>query len=284
MESKAVVSLANGKKAFGDNEVLKDISLTVNAGDVLAIIGPSGGGKSTLLRCMTLLETLDSGDLSYGDLTVCANDAAGRAVYGGKDVIAAAKTRFGLVFQNFNLFPHYTVLQNVTDALICVQKMPKDEALARGRELLARMGLADKESMVPCDLSGGQQQRVAIARAMAMNPDVLFFDEPTSALDLRHQLVVMEAARRYAAETGAVCLAVVHDLLTASRFSRSLLLLEEGRISALASPEEVLRAEKLEPVYHVDVSVEQSRSGFLQVVPLRPHPIAHEHGGHHGDH
>ena len=167
MESKAVVSLTNGKKAFGDNEVLKDISLTVNAGDVLAIIGPSGGGKSTLLRCMTLLETLDSGDLSYGDLTVCTNDAAGRAVYGGKDVIAAAKTRFGLVFQNFNLFPHYTVLQNVTDALICVQKMPKDEALARGRELLARMGLADKESMVPCDLSGGQQQRVAIARAIA---------------------------------------------------------------------------------------------------------------------
>ena len=162
MESKAVVSLTNGKKAFGDNEVLKDISLTVNAGDVLAIIGPSGGGKSTLLRCMTLLETLDSGDLSYGDLTVCANNAEGRAVYGGKDVVATAKTRFGLVFQNFNLFPHYTVLQNVTDALICVQKMPKDEALARGRELLARMGLADKESMVPCDLSGGQQQRVAI--------------------------------------------------------------------------------------------------------------------------
>ena len=113
MESKAVVSLTNGKKAFGNNEVLKDISLTVNAGDVLAIIGPSGGGKSTLLRCMTLLETLDSGDLSYGDLTVCANDAAGRAVYGGKDVIAAAKTRFGLVFQNFNLFPQYTARQNV---------------------------------------------------------------------------------------------------------------------------------------------------------------------------
>ena len=189
MESKAVVSLANGKKAFGDNEVLKDISLTVNAGDVLAIIGPSGGGKSTLLRCMTLLETLDSGDLSYGDLTVCANDAAGRAVYGGKDVIAAAKTRFGLVFQNFNLFPHYTVLQNVTDALICVQKMPKDEALARGRELLARMGLADKESMVPCDLSGGQQQRVAIARAMAM---VIVTHEMGFARDVADHLIFMD--------------------------------------------------------------------------------------------
>ena len=149
MESKAVVSLTNGKKAFGNNEVLKDISLTVNAGDVLAIIGPSGGGKATLLRCMTLLETLDSGDLSYGDLTVCANDAAGRAVYGGKDVIAAAKTRFGLVFQNFNLFPHYTVLQNVTDALICVQKMPKDEAESKAIELLKKVGLADRVSAYP---------------------------------------------------------------------------------------------------------------------------------------
>ena len=187
----------------------------MNAGDVLAIIGPSGGGKSTLLRCMTLLETLDSGDLSYGDLTVCTNDAAGRAVYGGKDVIAAAKTRFGLVFQNFNLFPHYTVLQNVTDALICVQKMPKDEAHARGRELLARMGLADKESMVPCDLSGGQQQRVAIARAMAMNPDVLFFDEPTSALDPELTREVLKVIRDLAAEHMTMVI-VTHEMGFAS--------------------------------------------------------------------
>ena len=172
MESKAVVSLTNGKKAFGDNEVLKDISLTVNAGDVLAIIGPSGGGKSTLLRCMTLLETLDSGDLSYGDLTVCTNDAAGRAVYGGKDVIAAAKTRFGLVFQNFNLFPHYTVLQNVTDALICVQKMPKDEALARGRKLLARMGLAGEVLKVIRDLAAEHMTMVIVTHEMGFARDV----------------------------------------------------------------------------------------------------------------
>ena len=179
----AVVELKHGRKAFGKNEVLKDISLTVNAGDVLAVIGPSGGGKSTLLRCMTLLETLDAGDLSYGDLIVCADDAEGRAVYGDKATIAQAKTRYGLVFQNFNLFPHYTVLQNVTDALICVQKMPKDEALARGRDLLAKMGLADKEAMVPCALSGGQQQRLCIARALAISPSILLMDEPTSALD-----------------------------------------------------------------------------------------------------
>lgn len=228
MESKAVVSLTNGKKAFGDNEVLKDISLTVNAGDVLAIIGPSGGGKSTLLRCMTLLETLDSGDLSYGDLTVCTNDAAGRAVYGGKDVIAAAKTRFGLVFQNFNLFPHYTVLQNVTDALICVQKMPKDEALARGRELLARMGLADKESMVPCDLSGGQQQRVAIARAISTHPPIIMADEPTGALDSRTGHEVLGFLQQLNKE-GSTVILITHDNGIAAT-ARRIVRIADGKI------------------------------------------------------
>lgn len=228
MESKAVVSLTNGKKAFGDNEVLKDISLTVNAGDVLAIIGPSGGGKSTLLRCMTLLETLDSGDLSYGDLTVCTNDAAGRAVYGGKDVVAAAKTRFGLVFQNFNLFPHYTVLQNVTDALICVQKMPKDEALARGRELLARMGLADKESMVPCDLSGGQQQRVAIARAISTHPPIIMADEPTGALDSRTGHEVLGFLQQLNKE-GSTVILITHDNGIAAT-ARRIVRIADGKI------------------------------------------------------
>lgn len=227
MESKAVVSLTNGKKAFGDNEVLKDISLTVNAGDVLAIIGPSGGGKSTLLRCMTLLETLDSGDLSYGDLTVCANNAEGRAVYGGKDVVAAAKTRFGLVFQNFNLFPHYTVLQNVTDALICVQKMPKDEALARGRELLARMGLADKEAMVPCDLSGGQQQRVAIARALASGPEIIYFDEPTSALDPELTGEVLRVLRDLA-DRKTTMIIVTHEMHFARDVADRILFMDGG--------------------------------------------------------
>ena len=238
MESKAVVSLTNGKKAFGNNEVLKDISLTVNAGDVLAIIGPSGGGKSTLLRCMTLLETLDSGDLSYGDLTVCANDAAGRAVYGGKDVIAAAKTRFGLVFQNFNLFPHYTVLQNVTDALICVQKMPKDEALARGRELLARMGLADKESMVPCDLSGGQQQRVAIARSLAMDPDIMLFDEPTSALDPELTGEVLRTIQQLADENMTMII-VTHEMAFAKEVADRVIFMADGIIQEQGKPEDV---------------------------------------------
>ncbi len=210
MANMPVVNLSHARKAFGSNEVLKDISLTVEQGDVLSIIGPSGGGKSTLLRCMTLLETLDSGSLSYGDLQV-AKDESGKAVYGGKDVLAQAKKRYGLVFQNFNLFPHFTVLQNVTDALISVQKRPKEEALAKGRELLAKMGLANKEDMVPCELSGGQQQRVAIARALALDPDVLFFDEPTSALDPELTQEVLRVIRELAEEHMTMVI-VTHEM------------------------------------------------------------------------
>ena len=174
-----------------------------------AIIG--GGGKSTLLRCMTLLETLDAGSLAYGDVKVAEADSTGKAVYGGKDVLAQAKERYGLVFQNFNLFPHFTVLQNVTDALISVQKRPKEEALARGRELLAKMGLANKEDMVPCELSGGQQQRVAIARALALDPDVLFFDEPTSALDPELTQEVLRVIRELADEHMTMVI-VTHEM------------------------------------------------------------------------
>ena len=160
---------------------------------------------------MTLLETLDAGSLAYGDVKVAEADSTGKAVYGGKDVLAQAKERYGLVFQNFNLFPHFTVLQNVTDALISVQKRPKEEALARGRELLAKMGLADKEDMVPCELSGGQQQRVAIARALALDPDVLFFDEPTSALDPELTQEVLRVIRELADEHMTMVI-VTHEM------------------------------------------------------------------------
>lgn len=211
MADTPVVKLQHARKAFGSNEVLKDISLTVEKGDVLSIIGPSGGGKSTLLRCMTLLETLDAGSLSYGQVQVARADDSGKAVYGGKDVLAQAKKCYGLVFQNFNLFPHFTVMQNVTDALISVQKMPKEQALARGHELLAKMGLSDKEDMVPCELSGGQQQRVAIARALALDPDVLFFDEPTSALDPELTQEVLRVIRELADEHMTMVI-VTHEM------------------------------------------------------------------------
>ncbi|MDO4290814.1 MAG: amino acid ABC transporter ATP-binding protein [Eggerthellaceae bacterium] len=226
---KPVVELKHARKSFGDNHVLKDISLTVNKGDVLAIIGPSGGGKSTLLRCLTMLETLDAGELSYGDLAVTTTDAQGRAVYGGKDVVREAKTRFGLVFQNFNLFPHYTVLKNVTDALISVQKQPREQALARGRELLAKMGLEGKEDMVPCDLSGGQQQRVAIARALAMNPDVLFFDEPTSALDPELTREVLKVIRELASERMTMAI-VTHEMSFARDVADQIIFMDGGVI------------------------------------------------------
>ena len=205
MENMPVVNLGHARKAFGSNEVLKDISLTVNQGDVLSIIGPSGGGKSTLLRCMTLLETLDAGSLAYGDVKVAEADSTGKAVYGGKDVLAQAKKRYGLVFQNFNLFPHFTVLQNVTDALISVQKRPKEEALARGRELLAKI----RER--PWNRSRGQQQRVAIARALALDPDVLFFDEPTSALDPELTQEVLRVIRELADEHMTMVI-VTHEM------------------------------------------------------------------------
>lgn len=234
-----VVSLEHAKKSFGQNQVLKDISLTVNKGDVLAIIGPSGGGKSTLLRCLTLLETLDAGDLTYGELVVAKTGSNGRAAYGGKDVLKEAKTRFGLVFQNFNLFPHYTVMQNVTDALISVQKMPKDEALARGTSLLAKMGLAGKEDMVPCDLSGGQQQRVAIARALAMNPDVLFFDEPTSALDPELTREVLKVIRDLAAEHMTMVI-VTHEMGFARDVADHLIFMDGGVIVEQGPASEVI--------------------------------------------
>ena len=239
MESKAVVSLTNGKKAFGDNEVLKDISLTVNAGDVLAIIGPSGGGKSTLLRCMTLLETLDSGDLSYGDLTVCTNDAAGRAVYGGKDVIAAAKTRFGLVFQNFNLFPHYTVLKNIMDAPIAVQKRDKADVERQARELIAKMGLDGNEGKVPCELSGGQQQRVSIARALCLNPDIVFFDEPTSALDPELTAEVLKVIKQLAAEHMTMVI-VTHEMSFARDVADRIVFMDGGVIVEEGPAEQVI--------------------------------------------
>ena len=239
MGNMPVVDLSHARKAFGENEVLKDISLTVNKGDVLSIIGPSGGGKSTLLRCMTLLETLDAGSLSFGDLKVAESDSAGKAVYGGKEVLAQAKKRYGLVFQNFNLFPHFTVLQNVTDALISVQKRPKEEALARGRELLAKMGLADKESMVPCELSGGQQQRVAIARALVKMPRVLLLDEPLSNLDARLRLQTREEIRRIQRETKITTVFVTHDQDEAMSISDFIVVMKAGVVQQIGKPQAV---------------------------------------------
>ncbi|BAK44025.1 amino acid ABC transporter ATP-binding protein [Eggerthella sp. YY7918] len=229
MNNQPLVVLEHAKKSFGDTPVLKDISLSVRKGEVVAVIGPSGGGKSTLLRCMTLLETLDSGRLAYGDLVVAENDTAGRAVYASAAVQKQAKMRFGLVFQNFNLFPHYTVLKNVSDAPIHVQKRPKAEAIEHARALLAKMGLSGKEDMVPCELSGGQQQRVAIARALALDPDVLFFDEPTSALDPELTQDVLKVIRDLAAEHMTMVI-VTHEMNFARDVADHIVFMDGGVI------------------------------------------------------
>ena len=233
-----LVSLSHARKSFGKTEVLKDISLSVEQGQVVAIIGPSGGGKSTLLRCMTLLETLDGGSLSYGDLAV-ATDGGSGSVYGGKSVLSQAKTRFGLVFQNFNLFPHYTVLKNITDAPLSVQKRPKDQVMAQAHELLVKMGLEGKENMVPCELSGGQQQRVAIARALALNPDVLFFDEPTSALDPELTKGVLKVIRDLADEHMTMVI-VTHEMSFARDVADHIIFMDGGYIVEEGPAEQVI--------------------------------------------
>lgn len=239
-----LVSLSHARKSFGKTDVLKDISLSVDQGQVVAIIGPSGGGKSTLLRCMTLLETLDGGSLSYGDFAV-ATDGGSGSVYGGKSVLSQAKTRFGLVFQNFNLFPHYTVLKNITDAPLSVQKRPKDQVMAQAHELLVKMGLEGKENMVPCELSGGQQQRVAIARALSMNPHVMLFDEATSALDpelVRDVLGVM----RDLARDGMTMIVVTHEMGFARDVADRVVFMDGGVIVEEGTPSEVFDHPKSE--------------------------------------
>ena len=239
VETMPVISMQHIKKSFSDTEVLKDISLEVNHGEVVSIIGPSGSGKSTLLRCATLLETFEAGSLSYGDLFVAQNDAFGKAVYAGKDANKQARQRFGLVFQNFNLFPHYSVLRNVMDAPLSVQKRDKTEVEKRARELLCQMGLEGKENNYPCELSGGQQQRVAIARALCMDPEVLFFDEPTSALDPELTQEVLKVIRSLADQHMTMVI-VTHEMAFARDVSDRIIFMDGGVIVEQGPAKEVI--------------------------------------------
>ena len=243
--AETLLRIENARKAFGGNVVLKDIALTVEKGQVVSIIGPSGSGKSTLLRCATFLETLDGGTLAYGDLVAVRDDGAGHAVYADKETIRKAKQRFGLVFQNFNLFPHYTVMKNITDAPINVQKIPREQAEAHARELLAKMGLSDKADMVPCELSGGQQQRVAIARALALNPDILFFDEPTSALDPELTREVLKVIRSLADEHMTMVI-VTHEMSFARDVSDHIVFMADGVVVEAGEAKELINNPKHE--------------------------------------
>jgi polar amino acid transport system ATP-binding protein len=213
----SLLEVKNLKKSFDDNVVLKDISLSVEKGEVLAIIGPSGSGKSTLLRCITDLETEDSGDINFDGT-------------------------FGLVFQNFNLFPHHSVMKNITNAPIRVQKRDKKEVFVHARDLLKKMGLEDKEDAYPCELSGGQQQRVSIARALAMNPDILFFDEPTSALDPELTGEILTVIKELAAEHMTMVI-VTHEMAFARNVADTIIFMDGGVIVEEGTPDEVFSSD-----------------------------------------
>ncbi len=226
------------KKSFGDAEVLSDISMEVSEGEVIAVIGPSGSGKSTMLRCATLLETIDAGELKYiGSAVTVEKD--GRTEYIGKKELQKIKGTFGLVFQNFNLFPHYTVLKNVIDAPVHVQKRNKEQVIREAKELLKKVGLEDKENEYPSRLSGGQQQRVAIARALAMNPQILFFDEPTSALDPEITAGILKILRSLAEEKMTMII-VTHEIEFARKVADRVIFMDGGVIVEQGSPEEVI--------------------------------------------
>ena len=226
------------KKSFGSNEVLKDISLQVDSGEVVSIIGPSGSGKSTLLRSATFLETIDSGEIIYMDKQAVTTGTNGQAVYVGKNELAQVKRYFGLVFQQFNLFPHYSVLKNIMDAPIHVQKRPKEEVHQEAMELLRKMDLEARADAYPCQLSGGQQQRVAIARALALKPEILFFDEPTSALDPELTGEVLKVIRQLAEEKMTMVV-VTHEMPFARAVSNRVIFMDKGFIVEQGDPEEV---------------------------------------------
>ena len=226
------------RKQFGENEVLTDLSLSVEEGQVLSIIGPSGSGKSTLLRCATLLETMDGGDLIYLG-NYAARDVGGKAVYGTPAELQKIRGMFGLVFQNFNLFPHYSVLKNVMEAPMLVQKRQEKEVKEEALALLEQMGLSDKTDAYPYQLSGGQQQRVSIARALAMNPKILFFDEPTSALDPELTGEILRVIRKLA-EKKMTMVIVTHEMAFARDVSDWVVFMNGGVIIEQGDPREVI--------------------------------------------
>ena len=233
-----IMEIRNCRKQFDENSVLKDISLSVSEGQVVSIIGPSGSGKSTLLRCATLLETMDGGTLEYMGQTA-AKDTDGRAVYASSKELQKIRGYFGLVFQNFNLFPHYSVLKNITEAPMLIQKRPKDEVFETARELLKKMGLSDKETAYPYQLSGGQQQRVSIARALAMRPKILFFDEPTSALDPELTGEILKVIRDLAAEHMTMVI-VTHEMAFARDVSDHVIFMDGGVIIEQGEPNSII--------------------------------------------
>lgn len=235
-----VISVENITKSFGTIEVLKGISFSVHKGDVLGIIGPSGSGKSTLLRCITQLEQVSGGDIRVcGDVMVESDTGSQEPHYSDKETLRRIGLKLGLVFQNFNLFPHLSVLKNITEAQIRVLKRSPAEAQTRAEILLAKMGLSEKTSAYPWQLSGGQQQRVSIARALALNPEVLFFDEPTSALDPELTGEILKVIRSLAEEKMTMVV-VTHEMAFARDLADHIIFMDQGLIAESGKAEDII--------------------------------------------
>ncbi|WP_318745646.1 amino acid ABC transporter ATP-binding protein [Treponema sp.] len=229
-----IIRVDHLQKFFGLLEVIKNISFTVRRGEVLGIIGPSGSGKSTLLRTICQLE-----EATGGTISVCGRDIVRDGVYSGKEELREIGLKVGLVFQNFNLFPHLSVLENITEAQRCVLGKSKEEAEATAYELLKKMGLEEKAASYPCQLSGGQQQRVSIARALALKPEVLFFDEPTSALDPELTGEILSVIKALAREKMTMVV-VTHEMAFARDISDHLIFIDNGIIVEQGNPEDVI--------------------------------------------
>ena len=234
----SMLDVKNLSKSFGDLEVLKDITFNVEKGEVVAIIGPSGSGKSTLLRCINQLERADGGIINVCGTDMLIKDRKGRTVYADAKTLRKIRLKTGLVFQNFNLFPHMTVLRNITEAPVRVLKTEKTEAREKAMQLLKKMGLENRDKSYPCELSGGQQQRVSIARALALNPEILFFDEPTSALDPELTGEILKVIKGLAKD-GMTMVIVTHEMAFARDVADKVIFMENGCIVEMGAPEQL---------------------------------------------
>ena len=229
-----MLELRNVCKAFDENGVLKGIDITVEDGEVVAILGPSGSGKTTLLRCASFLEKADAGSMSLGNMSVDLHNATAKEIH-------EIRMKMGFVFQSFNLFNNMTALENVMEGLVTARKMPKDEARTRALEMLSKVGMLERKDYYPGELSGGQMQRVAIARALAPSPEVIFFDEPTSALDPELTGEVMEVMKKLAKE-GTTMVVVTHEMSFAREAASHVIFMENGVIVEEGTPEHIFTA------------------------------------------
>lgn len=237
----SLLEMKHIKKEFSGVSVIRDISFSVEQGEILAIIGPSGSGKSTLLRCATMLETIEDGEILYMDQKAAWTEN-GKLFWAKKQQRREIESCFGLVFQNFNLFPHFSVIKNITDAPIRVQKRDKEIVYREAENLLKKMGLADKADAYPHQLSGGQQQRVSIARALALKPKMLFFDEPTSALDPELTGEILRVIKNLAVEHMTMVI-VTHEMKFARNVADRIIFMDKGAIAIQGTPEEVFSSE-----------------------------------------